>query len=152
MVMDAAPLSTSPNPAGQSSNAAYKKLAFVADSAEGGDMYIQAKLSPVAEDIVSAENTPLEQWINDTLAKISVCDGGEIRAEIARKDLFSFIALYKGDKLYSFLPAENNSYDGMTVKSNLSSEEDISAKLFVWKDRKTLVPLMETLPINIEKN
>ena len=149
--MEAAPLSTSPTLAGQSSNAAYKKLAFVADCAEGKDMYIQAKLSPVAEDIIRAESIPLGQWANDSLVEIYDCENGEIRAEIGGKDLFSFIALYKGDELYKIFPAENNSYDGMTVKIQSLDETNISARLFVWENRKTLVPLMETTPINIGK-
>lgn len=148
--MAAEPLETSPQTGGQSDNGQYKKIAFIADCTENGDMYIQAKLSPTDDDVMSAENTELDMWKADAFTEL-VYKNGEVRAEIGDKDLFSCIAIYKGEKLYRILPAENNSYDGMTVICERIEESDISAKLFVWNSAEELKPLTDVLPINTEK-
>ena len=149
--MKAEPLDTSPKLNGQSDNSGYKKIAFIADCAENDDMFIQVKLSPAVDDLMPPENTELNSWENEDFIEVIKRDDNRIRVEIAERDLFPFIAVYKGEELYMLAKAKNNSYDGMTAVYELPGENNITIKFFVWDSLKTLAPITEVLPINLEK-
>lgn len=149
--LKAEPLEQSPTVEGQSDNSDYKKIAVVAACSENEDMYIQVKLSPTDDDIMSAQNVAIDDWKAETFTDVIYTDEDRVRVELGDKDLFSAIALYKDKKIYKIILAENNSYDGMTAISDLTNEEGFSAKIFVWNSAEKLKPLTETLPINILK-
>lgn len=146
--MAAKPLDTSPQTTGQSDNSKYKKIAVVADCTENGNLYIQVKLSPVGSDIMPAENVQLDEWKCDSFTNVICKDERNVRAEVGAKNLFSIVAIYKGDKLYNVYPANENSYDGMTALCTLPEGEQFSARLYVWTSKEKLCPLTEALAIN----
>lgn len=146
--MAAEPLDSSPQIANQTVNSNYKKIAVIADCAENENMYIQVKLSPMGEDVGLAENMPIDTWKCNDFTEIICEDGGIIHAEVNEKNLFPFIAVYEGKKLYSIHFAKDNSYDGMTAQCILPEENAISAKLYVWNSEEKLGPVIEPVPIN----
>ena len=146
--MAAEPLASSPQIAGQTVNSNYKKLAVIADCTENDSIYIQVKLSPTGEDIRLAENVQIDAWKCEDFTEVNYQNETSVRAEIGNEKLLAFIAIYKGEKLYSVHFAKNNSYDGKTAQCILPEENDISAKLYVWNSEEKLGPVIEPVPIN----
>lgn len=149
-VSSAEPFEASPNPDGQSDNSAYKKIVIKGTAPKGSDAHIQVKFSPATDDIAPMETKSFAQWSNPELYKINYkAENGKKYAdvEISEKDKYAFVATYDGGELISLAPAKNNSYDGMSLDTEVKSGEKISSYLYIWESENTLYPIIEKIPL-----
>jgi len=149
-VSSAEPFETSPNPSGQKDNSAYKKIVIKGTALKGDSTYIQVKLSPVSDDVAPMETKAFADWTNPDLCEISYkTENGKKYAyiEIAQKGKYAFVAIYDDGELVSLVPATNNSYDGMSVSSEVLSGEKISTYLYIWESENSLYPITSQIPL-----
>lgn len=149
-VSSAEPFSTSPNPAGQSDNSAYKKIVIKGTASAGTNPYIQVKLSPAQEDIPPMEIKSFAEWSNPELYKINYKTENDKKyadIEISEKGKYAFVATYNDGELVSLVPAANNSYDGMSVSTEVLSSEKISLYLYIWESENSLYPITAKIPL-----
>ncbi len=149
-VSSAEPMKTSPNPHGQLDNSAYKKIVVKGAAQKGQAAYIQIKLSPQSHDIVPMTTLPFKQWENPELCQIQYeFENGKklAKIEIAEENKFAFVAVYNDGELTKLIPAVNNTYDGMSLSSEVEFGEDISTYVYIWETKEGMKPLTKKIPI-----
>ena len=149
-VSSAEPFSSSPATPGQADNSDYKKIVIKGTALKGDSTYIQVKLSPVSDDVAPMETKAFAYWTNPDLCEISYkTENGKKYAhiEIAQKGKYAFVAIYDDGELVSLVPATNNSYDGMSVSSEVLSGEKISTYLYIWESENSLYPITSQIPL-----